>query len=483
MRDDNFALGRIGISIGLVLSVVLLSGCAYFRGKGSQSSVQLKSLQLKTNGPSGPVTVRSLQIEVMRFADNYAASIAHACDNVNAVAKTTEIRRAAAKWKLEQATASYINASGPNPVINVLDMVVLATASRMVMEEGLEGVEGLREPALALLETHRKFETNAWELVGNVLEPGQQQDLAELIVEWRQNNPRQRNVASLRFREFLSALGKTPERATAAPNSLFSLLFLDPMASMDPTTAAIEEARNTAERAMYYTQRMPMLLNWQVELLAFDLIAQPEAKQLLTDTARFAQSSEIFSKTIEQLPKLIDEQRTAAMKQLLDGLSIEDNKAYELLATARDVAAETHQALEAGSATAESVNTTLKTLDDFVRSVSKTNLLAGSASARPYDVLDYATTARDIGSAAKDMQALLALASENAPHFGEIRRQAAADARAVVDHAFMRGLTLLFTLVLSVLLAGIVYRVVARRVHWTQKAPPMVPDKNDSSAG
>src|SRR5213075_410136 len=156
----------------------------------------------------------------------------------------------------------------------------------------------------------------------------------ELIQEWRRSNPNQRKVAGLRFREFLSALGKTPQRASTSPTSLFGLLFLDPMASMDPTTAAIEETRNTAERAMYYTQRMPTLLNWQVELLAFDLIAQPEAKQLLTDTARFAQSSEIFSKTIEQLPKLIDEQRTAAMKQLLDGLSIEDNKAYELLATA-----------------------------------------------------------------------------------------------------------------------------------------------------
>jgi hypothetical protein len=84
----------------------------------------------------------------------------------------------------------------------------------------------------------------------------------------------------------MSAFGKAPQRANSSPTSLFGLLFLDPMASMDPTTAAIEETRNTAERAMYYTQRMPTLLNWQMELFTYELAVQPETKQLLADTAR-----------------------------------------------------------------------------------------------------------------------------------------------------------------------------------------------------
>ena len=34
-----------------------------------------------------------------------------------------------------QSTAAYTIASGPNPVVNALDMIVLATLSRMVVED------------------------------------------------------------------------------------------------------------------------------------------------------------------------------------------------------------------------------------------------------------------------------------------------------------------------------------------------------------
>ncbi len=441
-----------------------MCGCSYLRPPVSQPKAQIGSLQISTNAESGPVTVRSLQLEVMRFADNYAAIVARASDDFNAQAASPEVRLAATKWKLEQATAAYIDASGPNPVINALDIFVLATVSRMVMEDNVTRRQ-LGEAAAPLLETHRKLETNAFSLVSSVLKPEQQQELKELILEWRRNNPNQRNVAGLRFREFLSALGKTPQRASTSPTSLFGLLFLDPMASMDPTTAAIEETRNTAERAMYYTQRMPSLLNWQIELLAYELVVQPEARQLLSDTRQFAKSSEAFAKTAEQLPKLIDEQREAAIKQVLDGLVPKEKEAKEILAAARGVAVEARETLKAGSATADSVNIAIKTLDEFVRSVSQTNSDSGTTNRRPFDVMDYATTAREIGSAAKDLHALLVSADDSASRLAQLRQQTAADANAVVDHAFRRALTLVLVLVCGALLAGVLYRLVASRLN------------------
>ena len=404
--------------------------------------------------------MRSLQIEAMRFADNYAAVVAHAADDLNATAGDVERRRMAAKWKLEQATAAYIDASGPNPIMNSLDLVVLATASRMVVEDG---ALGFGEPVLALVDTHRRLETNAWALVSSVLKPEQRRELRELIQDWRRNNPRQRNVTALRFREFVSALGKTQERTTTAPGSLFSLLFLDPMASMDPTTAAIEEAGNTAERAMYYTQRMPTLLNWQVELLTYELIMQPEAKQLLSDTERFAKSAEGFAHTAEQIPKLIDDQREAAIKQLIEGFALEDEKASQILEAARKVAVETRDTLKEGSTTADSVKAAVTALDQFVRSVSKTNATA-SSNGRPYDVLDYATAAREISVAAKDLSTLLVSANDSASRLTQVRRETAAEARRVLDHAFARALMVVGALVIGGLLAAIVYRLLVMRL-------------------
>jgi hypothetical protein len=416
---------------------------------------------LGTNGVGGPVTVRSLQIEVMRFADNYAAVVAHAADDLNEMSTDPEKRRITAKWKLDQATVAFINASGPNPIINALDMVVLATASRIVVEGGLVGSA---EPVLAFLDTHRKLETNAWALVSNVLSPEQRGELRELILEWRRNNPRQRDVTGLRFREFLSALGKTPQRESSTPSSLFGLLFLDPMASMDPATAAIEETRNTAERAMYYTQRLPTLLTWQMQLLTYELVLQPEAKQLLSDTDRFAKSAEIFARTAEQMPKVINEQREAAIKQFFEGAAPEEKKAKELLAAAREVVVEARETLKAGSTAADSVKTAVTALDSFVQGVSKTNTTATATNHRPYDVLDYATTAREISVAAKDLTTLLASANESSARLAKARQDTVTEAKVVLNYAYGRALTLIVTLVIGGFVAAVAYRLFTRRL-------------------
>src|SRR5208283_2461220 len=111
------------------------------------------------------------------------------------------------------------------------------------------------------------------------------------IQDWRRRNPDQRYVATTRLRELAIAVGQMPKAVTTAPNSIFSLLYLDPLAGLDPTAAAIQETRQLAERAMYYSQRMPMLLNWQVQLLSLQLAAQPESKQLLADANRLTRSS------------------------------------------------------------------------------------------------------------------------------------------------------------------------------------------------
>ena len=60
------------------------------------------------------------------------------------------------------------------------------------------------------------------------------------------------------------------------------MLFLNPLAGLDPTAMAIQETRQLAERAMYYSQRMPTLLNWQVQLLSLQLAGQPEIREILS---------------------------------------------------------------------------------------------------------------------------------------------------------------------------------------------------------
>ena len=410
----------------------------------------------------------------MRFADSYASLEAEAADDFIAKANTPHARIAGVKWKLNQATAAYIDASGPNAVLNALDLVVLATASRMVVES--YGLDVFGEPAEALLETQRRLETNAWDLVDRVLNPNQQKELMDMIQAWRRQNPDQRHVEAIRFRELAAAVGKAQEVETPPPNSVFSLLFLNPLAGLDPTAVAIQQTRATAERAMYYSQRMPTLLNWQVQLLSLQLVNQPENRQILSDAERLARSTEAFARVADQLPKVVNDQREAAINQILAGLATERTNFLAGLATenqnARTLLAETRETLNAGNQMATSVNTAVQSLDTFVRSVSPdTKRPAASTNSKPFNVLDYGTAASQVGIAAKDLGALLTSVNESTPQLSRLRHDTTADAQRVVHHAFWLGLVLILVLLAGSVVAGLIYRMLAAKLA-RQSQPP-----------
>ena len=408
------------------------------------------SLQLGTNAQSSAVTLGVLGLQVMRFADSYVAAISQAADDFGAKAGTSKARLAALKYKLGQATSAYTDATGPNPVVNALDILVLVTVSRMVVED--YGVETYGDKTLALLEIQRQQETNAWKLADGMLKPGQKQELMGLILEWRQKNPHQRYVGAIRFNEFLTALGRTPQQSTTSPNSIFSLLFLDPFAGLDPTAAAIEETRRLGERAMYYTQHMPQLLSWQAEVLAYQLADQPESEQILSNANQLAASAQSFATTAQQLPQLINDQRQAAIQQLLDGLTSQESQARATLSSAGDAAT--------------NINAAILSLTEFVRYVSPTN--SGPASAatnsRPFNVLDYGTAATQIGAAAQQLNALLTTVNQTTPQLAQLGQQTTADANRVVNHAFHLGLVLILFLLAGSVVAGLTYRFLARKL-------------------
>jgi hypothetical protein len=360
----------------------------------------------------------------------------------------------ALRWKLGQATSAYTDATGQNPAVNALDMLVLVSMARIVVEG--YGVETYGDAIQPLVAAQRRLETNAWMMAGGLLKPSQEKELKDLIEEWRVKNPHQHYVGSVRFLEFVSALGRKPTQATAAPTSIFSLLYLDPLAGLDPTAAAIEETRELGERAMYYTQRMPNLLSWQTEVLAYQLASQPESREILDDVDRLATSSEIFAKTAQQLPQLINDQRQAAIQQILDGLTTNANKSSELLT-------DTRATLNAASGAATNLNAAIQSLTAFVQYVAPTNSApSASTNSKPFNVLDYGTAAAQIGAAANNLNALLASMNQSAPQLEKLSQQTKADAEEVVRHAFHYGLVLVLVLLAGSLVVALAYRRLTR---------------------
>jgi hypothetical protein len=437
-------------AVCLALLVLGLTGCTLLRYPTSPPTAEIKSLLPTASQATNIVSVTVMQAEVMRFADVYASTVAQAADDFGAKLETPEGRVEAHRWKLGQATSIYVDATGPNPSLNALDMLVLVTLSRMVAEDHLVKVFG--DAALPLLETHRRLEANAWEMASGALKPPQQQELRDLIDEWRRKNPDQRYIGAIRFREFVTALGRMPRPGSTAPTSIFSMLFLDPMAGLDPTVAAIEETRLLGERAMYYSQRMPTLLSWQLELLAYEIAAQPESRQVLADAERLTKSAESFAKTGQELPQVINDQRQAGIQQLLDGL--------------KSQATDVRQTLNAGSEAATAINATIKSLDEFVRYVAPpaTNPATASTNSKSFDVLDYGKAAGQIAEASRDLNTLLASINQSAPLLAQMGQKTTANANSVVDRAFTRGLILISMFLIGWVVVGLIYRILVNKL-------------------
>ncbi|HTO88990.1 MAG TPA: hypothetical protein VMR54_15830 [Thermoanaerobaculia bacterium] len=416
-----------------------------------------------------PLTIPALQFEVLRFADDYTGSVAHAADRVGREVGTREAHMEALKWKLDQATAAYVDATGPNAVWNALDLVGLATVSRMVIEDAKsrEIFGGDLEP---LLDAHRKLEASAWSLVGQFLEPSEEQELHDLFAEWRKQNPDERSVAGVHFREFAMALGKASTPDKIKPTSIFSLLYLNPLAGLDPTTVAIEQSKDLAARTVAFAERMPTLLRWQAELLAYQVSGQPEAQQILADANRVSRSAESVAKTAEGLPELVDTQRKEAIDQFFAGVTaqregmIADLDAHE--GKVRDLLGQTKQTLDAGAQMSDSLKGTIQALDAFVHYVSPPPSKSGPATApgKPFNVLDYGQAAGQVGGMARDLSALLSSVDRTAPQLGALGQRTAEDLKGVVDHAFWRGLALILTLLIGSVPAALAYRVLARKL-------------------
>jgi len=443
-----------------------MTGCGLLRKHPSPPTVKIGSLLVTNDLDSRLKMLDVLQAQVTRFADKYALSVAQAADKCVAQSTNAEVRIDAIRWKLGQATAAWVDASGPNPVLNMLDLTVLAIMSRMVLED--RNAQSFGPGGSLLLEEHRRLETNLWTSVCKLINSEQQQQLLQMIEEWRRRNPGQQYAAMTRFRELALAVGRAPPPTKAGPNSILSLLFLDPLAGLDPTAVALEETRQLAERVMYYTQRMPTLLNWQVQLLALQLAAQPESRQILSDADRFTSATEAFAKVADQLPQLINDQREAAIRQVLEGVASERTNLLAGLAAeekkARVLLTEAKEALDAGSGMATSVQAAIKSLDEFVHFVSPTNQATAATNSRPFNVLDYGQAAGQVSLMAQDLRKVLEELNQTTPELTRLTRDTTTDAERVMDHAFWLGLTLCLAVLAGMLVAGLIYRAVACRL-------------------
>jgi len=345
-------------------------------------------------------------------------------------------------------------ASGPNPVANALDLVVLATLSRMVLEDTWVQ-ETYGERAVPLRDAYRKLEPRAWSLVSEILTEAQVQQLHKVIDDWRERNPQVRAVSYVHFKDFAKSIGKPVAGEDQTPGNLFSLLGLDPLSTLDPAVQEIAQTRQLAERTIYYLQRSPTLLDMEIERLTYQLAAMPETRALLADVNRASLAAQAAGSVAEQLPDVLAREREAAIRQFMQELAAQQQQMLAL-------ATELKGALEAGTATSDSIQGTLRGIDTLLGRFEKKGeeSTPPAVPAKPFDIADYTTAAREFAATAKQLESLILQLNAGAPHVGDLAQRTVSDMRALVDFAFWRLVALVVVLILGVLAAAFAYRFI-----------------------
>jgi hypothetical protein len=399
-----------------------------------------------------------LQIRIMRFADEYVGGISEPLQRFQASTDNAEDRLMAQNWKLSQATAAYTNATGPSAVVNALDMLVLATLSRMVVDDAWVS-ERFGKRATPLRDAQRRLEEEAQAIAEGVVTADQYAQMQRIIDEWRRKNPHIRAVSYVHFRDFANSIGHPTSVEEHSTGSLFSLFGIDPLSGLDPAVREIAQSRALAERAIYYAQRLPNLLDMQVELMTDEFAVTPETVRLLGNIDRTARAAEDTGRLASELPGVLAREREAAIRQFMDAINVESARTRSLITELRGT-------LEAGTATSNSLTTAIHAFDQLMAGFQK-SAPAGApptTPARPFDITEYTAAAAQITRAADELKQLIAGIEQGSPGVMQSADHAAASLQGVVDHAYWRLVQLLGLILLGGLAVALVYRGITARL-------------------
>lgn len=445
------ASGRKWLRLGFLVSAMGLSpGCSWI-----QRTVELPGRAMTAIVPGlrdeaafDPV---ELVGHLMRFADDLIATTTAASEGL--LRGTKAISRVELQTlRISYATEAVAIATGPNALSSLLDMVVMVTLSRMRVEDHwLPEVYG--ESARPLLKALQEAEGRIWNIANTILNVTDQQELRNAIKTWHDQNAGA-TVGSMVTIDFASEVAKvSPRRGTGSP-SVFSLLGIDPLSRLDPATRELAQTRLFGERALFMARRIPVLIEWNMELFAFKMAEMPELQRALTTSTQLAASIERFSLTAEQLPRLISTER----EQIIQALSAQQQGLTKL-------AAEVRQALATGTRMADATQRTLKTFQEVVVQLDSGER---DPNSEPFRIRDYTEAAAQFDTTAERLLELLQafdrpIASTNlarvSSQFGALTQQAQSSGKEVMDYAFRKAVLLVLICCGAIFATALLYRV------------------------
>ncbi|MDJ0949132.1 MAG: hypothetical protein QNJ94_09440 [Alphaproteobacteria bacterium] len=317
----------------------------------------LAALMLLALGPSpaqGQVTRAELREDLFRYTGRYIDQLSEALDALRSKAKTARVRRQAQDSKVAAGENAIRISVGPYPEVNLLDMVVLVSLQRTVLEDHWIPKEFGKKSGAPLARVLRKLEAEIWSIAAKVLSAPQQEELRRLIKEWRKRNPEVIYVEATRFGDFSKEFAKSALAKAGSPGFL--------LPEVGAAGEAVEELRLLGERLMFYLQYLPPLTRAQADLIALDLLNQPETRTLLANADAITAQVKQFNVTLEALPDEIAARQIEVVDHAVARLKEEQelllNQLQESDERMRGFLADVRKTAEVGQALAAQIDST-----------------------------------------------------------------------------------------------------------------------------
>jgi len=440
------------------------------------------------NPASSLADARQVQAQVMDFADEMTLRLAEAIDQIEGRSQSIEGRTVAHRLKYTVAHGATIIASAQNPRIALVDMYVMISLQRALLEKNIVP-QYFGSEADRLVQTFQTSEQEIKGLASKALTVEQLAEIDRLIAQWLENNTDRVYAGYVRFSEFSAARQvSTAQAQKGRASNVLGFLFIDPLAGLDPTTREIEQARLLAERAFFYMQRMPMLISWQAELLVMDTVSEPESRTVLTSVESLTLSVEQISQDVDELNKrfpelisaerqailekldqTIDEQRQKSIDQALAGLSTERRALINQLSDQeeqlRPLVTDLRQTVDSATALSDSVRSTTEQFEQLAKVLRLDEPGETDPDAEPTDIRDVTEALRETTRAAEELVRLSesikgttdpAALEERLVMIEQRLVNAENTANRIMDKAFRLALTLVIVLIAGLLVVVIV---------------------------
>jgi hypothetical protein len=422
----------------LVMVTVLLTSCTLLETAAELPVIAVRTLAKGFNSDKTYDPIQ-LQDDTLRYADNFISQVTQSADQLKMDGKPLT-REYLVLVKVRVASDMLSLATGDNALSNLVSMIVYTQSAQASINQ-YWGPKVFGDSANSMLAVIKRLDSEIHKLAHHVLTDEQIDELSKTVTNWSHrhtiNDSDFGMLASITSVNQILQSSSRAKKNNQNVTSVFSLLDLDPLAGLDPATRELTETRLFGERAMFLGQRMPQLLEWQMELLTIRTSRVPEIEKFINSADKLASAGERVSKTAEQMPSLLSSEREKIMTSIWKeqhGLS--------------ELSKQVSQAFGQGSLMATSTEKALKAYSDILRQMDQAPKGTESAS-EPFHIKDYADAAVRIDGMTQRLTEFLrtlqpSLAPQNMSQLTktskDIVQQAQAGGRELVDYAFRMGI-------------------------------------------